>query len=378
MNIIYFQSGGPTAVINSSLYGVIKKFQESKEIEHLYCSRFGIDGIFSDDLLEIEKDKDYSFLTKLPGSYTGSARIKLSDDFNDSKYQKILDIVSKYNIDAIIVNGGNDSMDTGMKLSRFFKAKSLNVKVFGIPKTIDNDLANCDFAPGFGSALNYIVQSVIDTRLDMNSYKKGRVVVLEVMGRDAGWLAASSVVASKYGLGPDLIYVSEISFNFDKFLNDVKKIYDEKGSALVVISEYLEDNEGNFIYHADKKDAFGHIQLDTALSSYLCNRVEEALGINTRYIVLNTLQRSSSKCISPFDSEVASKCGEIAISSALEGKDSAAISIKFDKDFNVNYVLEDFDKVANLIRKMPDSYINEDKNYITEDGLKYFEFFYDK
>ena len=292
MNIIYFQSGGPTAVINSSLYGVIKKFQDSKEIEHLYCSRFGIDGILNDDLLEIEKDKDYSFLRKLPGSYTGSARVKLSDDFADAKYQKILTIVDKYKIDAIVVNGGNDSMDTGMKLSRFFEAKKINAKIYGVPKTIDNDLANCDFTPGFGSALNYIVQSVIDTRLDMNSYKKGRVVVFETMGRDAGWLAASSVVASKYGLGPDLIYVSEIPFDFDKFLKDVEEIYKKKGSVLVVISEYLEDSDGNFIYHADKKDAFGHIQLDGALSQYLCRKVEEVLGINTRFIVLNTLQRS--------------------------------------------------------------------------------------
>ena len=378
MNIIYFQSGGPTAVINSSLYGVIKKFQDSKEIEHLYCSRFGIDGILNDDLLEIEKEKDNSFLRKLPGSYTGSARVKLSDDFADAKYQKILTIVDKYKIDAIVVNGGNDSMDTGMKLSRFFEAKKINAKIYGVPKTIDNDLANCDFTPGFGSALNYIVQSVIDTRLDMNSYKKGRVVVFETMGRDAGWLAASSVVASKYGLGPDLIYVSEIPFDFDKFLKDVEEIYKKKGSVLVVISEYLEDSDGNFIYRADKKDAFGHIQLDGALSQYLCRKVEEVLGINTRFIVLNTLQRSSSKCISKFDSDIAYKCGEIAVSSFLEGKESAAISVKLDNNFKVNYILEDFEKAANLVRKMPSSFINENKNNITEEGLKYFEFFFDK
>ena len=378
MNVIYFQSGGPTAVINSSLFGVISKFQSTPEIDKLYCSRFGIEGILNDELIEIERNKDYSFLKTLPGSFTGSARLKLSSDFNDEKYNKILATVNKYKIDVIIVNGGNDSMDTGMKLSNFFKAKNFNVKVFGIPKTIDNDLANCDFTPGFGSALNYIVQSVIDTRLDMNSYKKGRVVIVEAMGRNAGWLAASSIVAKKFDLGPDLIYVSEIPFNKEKFLKDVKKIYESKGSALIVTSEYLEDENGKFIAEADKQDVFGHIQLDGSLSEFLAKEVERELGFNTRYIVLNTLQRSSTKCISSFDSDVASKCGELALSSALEGKKNGTISIKLSSDFKVSYVLEDFEKAANWVRKMPPSFINDDKNFITKEGLKYFEFFYNK
>ena len=171
MNVVYFQSGGPTAVINSSLYGVIKVFQAYNEFDKLYCARYGITGLIDDNLIEIDKNKDYSFLKRLPGSYTGTARVKLSNDYSDERYSHILATVLKYKIDLVVVNGGNDSMDTGMKLSNFFKEKGVKIKVFGVPKTVDNDLANCDFAPGFGSALNYIVNATIDTNIvDVDSY----------------------------------------------------------------------------------------------------------------------------------------------------------------------------------------------------------------
>ena len=377
MNVVYFQSGGPTAVINSSLYGVIKVFQAHNEFDKLYCARYGITGLIDDNLIEIDKNKDYSFLKRLPGSYTGTARVKLSDDFSDERYSHILATVLKYKIDLVVVNGGNDSMDTGMKLSNFFKEKGVKIKVFGVPKTVDNDLANCDFAPGFGSALNYIVNATIDTRLDMDSYKSGRIVIMEAMGREAGWLAASSVVARDYGVGPDLIYVSEIPFDIDKFIADIKRINEQKKNCLVVVSEFLGDEEGNYICHEDRKDEFGHIQLGGSLSSYLASEVQRRLGINTRYLVLSTLQRSFTRTISPFDSDVASRCGEIAMESFLAGKENGAVSIKFE-NFEVKYHLVEFEKAANWVRRMPANFINEEKNNITDEGKKYFEFFYNK
>lgn len=370
MNVVYFQSGGPTAVINSSFYGVIKKYQESKEIDALYYSHFGLNGLIDDDLEIVDKNKDYSFLTKLPGAFCGTARIKLSETY-DNTYKKILNTLNKYHISVVLVNGGNDSMDTANKLSKYFKDNNINIKVFGIPKTIDNDLNNCFVVPGFISAMNVVVNSVIDISYDVKSYKKGRVTIIETMGRDAGWLAASSCLASDCGEGPDLIYVSEVPFSIEKFLDDVKKVYEKQNRVLVVLSEMLCDENGNFVFSSEKIDRFGHVQLGS-ISRYLCDIIEDKLKINTRHIELNLLQRCVRSMISPLDVKIATKCGYIALNSALNNKENGCISIKYEND-KFDYYLDSFDNVANLIKQMPKTYITKEGNNITKEGKLYFK-----
>lgn len=372
-NAVYLQSGGPTAVINSSFYGVIKAYQESQGIDVLYGSRFGLQGLIEDDLIEINKGKDYSSLTKIPGAILGSARLKLKNEF-DPLLDQILEVVKKHDIHYIYCNGGNDSMDTGDKLTKFFKRVNYPCTVVGICKTIDNDLCENDFSPGFASAVNYIVKSTMEIALDLKAYKKGRVTIIETMGRDAGWLAASSYLANEYNLGPDLIYVPECSFNIDEFLDDVRRIYQEKGKVLVVVSEALKDSNGDYLFaDKDNLDTFGHVQLGS-ISMKLCDLVKRELKINTRYIEYNLMQRCAAHLQNPKDVEWAYNCGLKAVEYALNNQEGVVSLVKKD---DVEYHLTPLNQVANNIRHMPRSYMNERGNYVSEKAREYFSLFFD-
>ena len=371
-NAVYFQSGGPTSVINSSFYGVIKGVKESGgRIEKIYGARYGLEGLLTQDLVECDMSLlEYECLKSMPGAVLGSARLQLGENENvDERYSKVLECVKKFDIGYIFVNGGNDSMDTANKLNKFFDSINYDCKVLGIPKTIDNDLVGLDHAPGFASCAQYIIRTCMEMSMDINSYKKGRVTILETMGRDTGWLAASSKVACKYGLGPDLIYVPESCFDVDKFLKDVEDIYKKQGHAFVVVSEALKDKDGNYVSAAKDLDSFGHVQLG-AISKYLADLVKEKLGINTRNIELSLTQRCASHISSSIDVNEAILVGCKAVEYALEGK-CGMVTIQRDKDNHMSYPLDELSKTANGIQHLDPSYINEEGNNITDAYVDY-------
>ena len=375
-NIIYLQSGGPTSAINASFYGVIKYFQEHEEIGRLLGAHFGLQGLIDDDLIEISKTKDYSALENIPGAILGSARIKLDEEKNKEVYSKIVETLIKYDIDYLLFNGGNDSMDSASKLNSYFRRNGLKTRVFGIPKTIDNDLVITDHTPGFGSAVSYINKTIMEISLDISSYKKGRVTIIELMGRDAGWLCASSCLSSDYGLGPDLIYVPEVVFDKTQFIKQVKSIYETKGRVLVCVSEALKDANREYIF-ADNThvDSFGHKQLGS-VSKNLCDLISRELHYSTRHIEFNLMQRCASHLSSSKDIKEAEECGYHAVKFALEGKEGGVIMVRND-DSSVTYSYADLDKLANEVKLMPRDFLNKEGNNVSEKGKAYFEYFKD-
>lgn len=378
-NALYFQSGGPTAVINASFYGVIEACSKTEEIGTLYASRFGLKGVLNDDLIEISKDiEQYKEVPYLNGAIIGTARLQLKDPKKDENYQKVYETCVKHDIKYVFVNGGNDSMDTADKLNKYFKKIGYDAKVVGVPKTIDNDLVMTDHCPGFGSAVKYVVRTMMELYLDINAFNPGRVTVVEIMGRDAGWLAASSVGASIWGAGPDLIYVSEVAFDIDNFIADVKRVYEEKGRVLIAVSEALKDKDGN--YHAcdAELDSFGHVQLGS-ISKWLTNLVQAKLGYKTRNIEFSLVQRAACHIQSAQDRKEAIMVGKKAVQYALKGKvGMVAIERKEGDKYAPKFKRVPLSKVANAIKHMPREYINEAGNYINDSYLDYIRPFLDE
>lgn len=372
MNLMYFQSGGPTSVINSSLFGVIDSFQNSNKIDKLYASKFGLSGLINNDYFEIKKNKNYKSIIKNSGAILGSARIKLSEDFNDKIYDAILKNTLNLDLDYLLFNGGNDSMETATKLNNFFKVKNIKTRVIGIPKTIDNDLYGVDHCPGYASAAKYIVETIEDITLDLDSYKKGRVTIVEVMGREAGWLALSSSLAKK-DLGPDLIYIPEITFDIDEFLKDIKRVYSKKNRVLVVVSEALKDKEGKHICASKaQNDGFDHFQLGS-VSKILCDIIEEKLHYPTRGIEFNLMQRCSTSHISKVDQKEAYELGKEAVKLALNNESGFMVGlIKENNEYKIGKI--PCEKAQNYIRYVPRNYMNKAGNFVSKEGKEYLNF----
>ena len=372
MKLMYLQSGGPTAVINASFYGVIKAFQENDKFEKLYAGKYGLEGLLNFDYYEIKKNKDYSKIANNSGAVLGSARIKLSDFFDDEKYKLIEKNVLALDLDYILINGGNDSMDTAYKLNKFFIERGLKTRTIGIPKTIDNDLMGIDRCPGYGSAVKYIVETIEDISLDLDSYKKGRFTIIEVMGRDAGWLALSAALCKK-DLGPDLIYTSEIPFDYEVFLKDVERIYKKKKRVLVIVSEALKDANGVIIFsEKGALDAFGHRQLGS-ISKELCEVVSNTLHISTRAIEFNLMQRASTIHQAKSDRKEAIDVGYNAMQLALKNINGVMVSIIRDGD-SYKIGTEPLENVMNFVRHVPRDYMNEKGNFPTSKALEYLSF----
>ena len=371
-NAIYFQSGGPTAVINASFYGVIKGFIKNQDkIGKLYGSRYGIEGIINDDLVEIEKDISlYDEIKELNGAILGSARFKLKG-LDDPKYEQILKTFKKYDIGYVFVNGGNDSMDTADKLNKYFASIGYECYVMGVPKTIDNDLINTDHCPGFGSAAKYVVRSVMEVALDLKSYSKGRVTIMEIMGRDAGWLGATSALANLYDLGPDLIYLPEVAFDMKNFLDDVKRIYEKQGYVYVCVSEALKNDKGEYVTASGVLDSFGHQQLGS-VSRFLEDVINQQLHIKTRSIELSLLQRAACHIQSKVDQEEAIGVGENAVDFAVKHEVGMVSIVRdSDKPYKSSYKLTPLKEVANAIKKVPLDFINEEGNGVTQKLIDY-------
>ncbi|MDD2215383.1 MAG: 6-phosphofructokinase, partial [Eubacteriales bacterium] len=306
------QSGGPTSVINASALGCIEAALKSEHITKVYGAAHGIRGILDDRLydLTLEDPEELALMKYTPASVLGSCRYKLADFLtDDTDYKRILDVFQKYNIRYFFYNGGNDSMDTCSKISSYLSHNNYECRVMGIPKTIDNDLAKTDHCPGYGSAAKYVATTCMEVYRDARVYDTGSITVLEIMGRNAGWLAASSALAKYKGMGPDLIYLPEIPFDLSDFISDVTRVYDKQGDVLVAVSEGIKDKNGTFIssYFSDMskdKDAFGHARMG-GLADSLANFANAKIKAKVRGIELSLLQRCAAHLASATDIEEA-------------------------------------------------------------------------
>lgn len=375
ISCIIAQSGGPTAVINSSLLGVIDAAKKMN-IKHIYGALNGIDGILNERIVDLntEDEKELSYLKNTPSAALGSVRLHLKDYQKDpTPYEKILEVFKKLNIHYFFYIGGNDSMDTCHKVAEYFKNNSYDCKVIGIPKTIDNDLIGTDHTPGFGSSVKYVTNVLSEIYLDTHAYKKGRVTIVEVMGRNAGWLTASTVLTKVSNTPIDLIYVPEAPFDINNFLTKVKKIYDEKQKVLVAVSEGIKTSSGEYFlkqHISNKTDAFGHTQLG-GVGQVLSEIVSEKLGLPVRAVELNLPQRASSHIASATDIEEAYKCGVFALEQAVKGETGKMVVMKRIANYQIKYELMDIEGIANEVKVVPQEYINEDGDYINDNFIDY-------
>lgn len=377
-NIAVAQSGGPTAAINASLSGVFSGAEGIPQVEDIFGSENGIEGIINDRLINLRKvimnDHDKLLLMKTPSTILGSCRFKLKDFTEDEEaYLKILDTFRSHNIRAFFYIGGNDSMDTVMKLDRYFKAKSIDIKVVGVPKTIDNDVTETDHTPGFGSAAKYVATSLQEIIRDSRVYSIPSVTIVEIMGRDAGWLAASSCVLRANGEpAPHMIYLPESDFTLEKYLADVKQAQTRYKAVIVAVSEGIKCESVGI--SSELTDAFGHKYL-SGIGKYLEKYTQDNIGCKVRSIELNVMQRCSSHIASWTDLTEAELIGRAAVSAALsEGKSGVMMSFRriSNDPYRVEIVPADITKVANCEKKFPREWINAEGNNVTIDALNYF------
>jgi 6-phosphofructokinase 1 len=350
-SLLYFQSGGPTPVINTSLYGVIKEAKLHPEIKGIYGSLYGIEGVLNDNLIDLrqEDDQQIELLKQTPGAILGTTRYKLSDDLGHPDYYKILITLKKHDIGYLLVNGGNDSMDTCHKLSQFMKRAEYDCAVIGIPKTIDNDLNYTDHCLGFPSAAKYVVQSLQDIAIDNMCYNKGKIAIVEVMGRNAGWLTAAAALLQG-DLKPDRIYLPEENFHLDEFLEEIKRLYALKKKAFIVISEGV----APFLSSAFATvDSFNHAQLG-GIANILGDHIKEKLGFPVRAIEFSLMQRAAATFISKADQTEAIKVSQIAVRNVVKGRTGYMViitRIPGDK-YKVKYQMKNLRHIANVERKM--------------------------
>ena len=371
------QSGGPTSVINASAYGVIRTALDNENITRVYGAAHGIKGVLEDKLydMDVEDAEELELLTNTPSSELGSCRYKMADpDVDDTDYKRILEIFKKYNVRYFFYNGGNDSMDTCDKISRFMDKSGWDCRVIGVPKTIDNDLNNTDHCPGFASAAKYIATSCAEIYKDAHVYDTGMVCIIEIMGRHAGWLTASAALAGLAGCAPDLIYLPETDFDMDKFVETVERIYREKGNCIVAVSEGVHYADGSFVSEAKTSatDGFGHAQLG-GLASLLASVVKARTGAKVRGIELSLLQRCAAHSASAVDVEEAFMAGKIAVESAVAGETGKMVAFKRaeGKEYKCEYVLVPLTSVANFEKKVPAEWITADGTGVTQDFIDY-------
>ena len=372
------QSGGPTSVINASAYGVIRTALDTGCITKVYGAAHGIKGVLEDKLYDMGYEDAYelSLLMNTPSSELGSCRYKMADpEADDTDYRRILEIFKKYDVRYFFYNGGNDSMDTCDKISRYMEKSGYECRIMGVPKTIDNDLANTDHCPGFGSAAKYIATSCAEVYKDAHVYDTGMIVIIEIMGRHAGWLAASSALASLTGCGPDLIYLPERDFDMDEFVASADRIYREKGNCIAVVSEGIHYADGRFVSEAkvSATDGFGHAQLG-GLASLLANVVKERTGAKVRGIELSLLQRCGAHIASKTDVDEAFLAGKAAVEAAVAGETGKMVAFKresADGKYVCVPTLVPLTSVANYERKVAAECITPDGASVTQDFIDY-------
>lgn len=360
---IFGQSGGPTAVINASAYGVIRTALDSDVITNVYGAAYGIKGVLNDELYDMAEEEDYELklLLNTPSSELGSCRYKIADpEVDDTDYKRILEIFKKYDVRYFFYNGGNDSMDTCNKISRYMEKVGYECRVMGVPKTIDNDLFGTDHCPGYGSAAKFIATSCMEVGKDTDVYNTDMVTVIEIMGRHAGWLTASAALATEYGngCGPDLIYLPERDFDLDQFTEDVTKIMKQKRNVLVAVSEGLHYADGSFVSEAKTSgtDGFGHAQLG-GLAVKLANYLKERMGLKkVRGIELSLLQRSAAHIASAVDIDEAYSVGKYAVEAAINGATGQMVALEREDNqglYSCKPTLLSLSSVANYEKRFP-------------------------
>ena len=372
------QSGGPTSVINASAYGVIKTALECEDITAVYGAENGIKGVLNDRLFDMSKEDpaELELLKYTPSSALGSCRYKIKDpDVDDTDYKRILEVFKKHDVRYFFYNGGNDSMDTCNKISKYMQSVGYECRVMGVPKTIDNDLFGTDHCPGFASAAKYIATSCMEVYQDARVYDTGMVCIMEIMGRHAGWLAGAAALATAYGAGPDLVYLPETDFDMEQFIADVDRVYKEKGNCLVAVSEGIHYADGSFVAEAKTSatDGFGHAQLG-GLEVLLSEIVKERLGCKVRGIELSLLQRCGAHLASETDIEESYMSGKAAVENAVAGITDKMVG--FERSYeDGKYVcktkLLNLTDVANTEKKVPLEWINETHNGVTQEFIDY-------
>ena len=372
------QSGGPTSVINASAYGVIRTALDNPCITDVYGAEHGIKGVLADRLFDMSKEdpEELALLKYTPSSALGSCRYKMKDpDVDDTDYKRILEVFQKHNVRYFFYNGGNDSMDTCNKISKYMQKVGYECRVMGVPKTIDNDLFGTDHCPGFASAAKYIATSCMEVWHDARVYDTGMVCVIEIMGRHAGWLAASAALATEFGSGPDLIYLPETDFSMDQFLADVQRVYKANGKVLVAVSEGIHYADGSFVSEAKTSatDGFGHAQLG-GLASMLANLVKAKTGAKVRGIELSLLQRCGAHIASETDIEEAFAAGKRAVEEAVSGTSGYMVAFHRDMSsgsYRCELTLVPLASTANFEKKIPLAWINAEHNGVTQELIDY-------
>ena len=374
------QSGGPTSVINASAYGVIRTALDADCITAVYGAANGIVGVLNDNLYDMSKEdaEELERMMYTPSSALGSCRYKIADpDVDDTDYKRILEIFKKYNVRYFFYNGGNDSMDTCNKISKYMMKVGYECRIMGVPKTIDNDLFGTDHCPGYASAAKYIATTCCEIYHDARVYDKGMITIIEIMGRHAGWLTAAASLASITGEAPDLIYLPERNFDMDKFLADVTRIYNENGKGIVAVSEGIHDAEGNLIAETASgttaaRDSFGHAQLG-GLAASLSHIVKEKTGAKVRGIELSLMQRCGAHIASQTDIDESFMAGKVAVESAINGITDKMVALDrvSQNPYRCETKLIDLSAVANYEKKVPDEWINEEGNGILQGFIDY-------
>ncbi len=379
-NIIVGQSGGPTAVINGSLYGVASEGIKNPAVGHVYGMINGIEGFLQGhymDMEELEQSGELEAVRTTPGSFLGSCRFKLPEDLTSSVYPELFQKFEELEIGAFFYIGGNDSMDTASKLSRYAQSINSDIRFIGVPKTIDNDLVETDHTPGYGSAAKYVASTVREIAIDASVYdNKKSVTIVEIMGRHAGWLTAASVLARKFeGDNPILIYLPEVAFDQDAFIKKVEKALETTPNLVVCISEGINDGKGTFIceYASDVGvDNFGHKML-TGSGKYLENLVKDKLGVKVRSIELNVCQRCSSAHLSRVDLDEAVNAGIYAVQAALAGETGKMITFNRSRSnpYELSYGTADVNIICNAEKAFPGEWITEEGSDIGGEYLEY-------
>lgn len=382
-NVIVGQSGGPTAAINSSLAGVYRTARD-RGARKVYGMLHGIQGMMQERYIDladyIKTELDAELLKRTPAAFLGSCRYKLPEIHENREiYDKIFDILSRLDIEAFIYIGGNDSMDTIKKLSDYAIVTGHKTRFIGCPKTIDNDLALTDHTPGYGSAAKYIGTSVKEIIRDSFclEYEKGLVSIVEIMGRNAGWLTGAAALAKGEDCaGPDLIYLPELPFDVEKFSQKVSSLLEKKSSVVVAVSEGIRLADGRYVCELgqsiDFVDAFGHKQL-SGTANYLASYIAGELGSKTRAIELSSLQRSASHCASRVDILEAYQVGGAAVKAADEGDSGKMVVLQrlSDDPYQSGTEVKDVHKIANDEKLVPGKWVNKEGSYVTDEFVNY-------
>ena len=379
-NLLVGQSGGPTAVINGSLYGVVSEGLANPEIDNVIGMVNGIEGFLADHTIDMAPLKENGELERIrttPGSYLGSCRYKLPENLSDPVYPELFQKFTEKEISYFFYIGGNDSMDTVSKLSRYAATVGSDIRIIGVPKTIDNDLVLTDHTPGYGSAAKYVASTVREIAIDASVYdNKPSVTIVDIMGRHAGWLTAASVLARKFkGDNPVLIYLPEVAFSPDTFIEKVKEKLTKTSNLVVCISEGINDGNGTFVCELASDvgtDTFGHKML-TGSGKYLENLVKEKLGIKVRSVELNVCQRCSSSCLSATDLDEAAASGRFAVSAALDGETGKMINFirKSDDPYILEFGTADVNEICNKEKAVPEEWITKDGSDIGDEFIAY-------